>query len=316
MTDFVLIHGAYQGGWIWKFVSERLRAKGHNVLAPTLDGCGERASQLRAGITTETHGEEIAKLLYFHDLKNAVLVGTSSGGMVMACAAEQARERVARVVFADALALFDGERILDIVKRPTTAIDTPLARGPTREDAVGRLFASLDPAMREWAADRVTLHPAAVYNQPVKLERFWDQPWDADVLYCSRAPNPGEAHIRRAADKLEAALACDRHGPLSHAEHARRADTDHPQRLRRCDRSTIGPFRPVPVFPISPGVIAAGVEHKSAVAKEVTPQSAVAGWAIAVRAQGFTVRHGRTMRLSALLPLLGYRQLGVDFHIT
>ena len=79
MTDFVLIHGSYQGGWIWRLVSERLRAKGHNVLAPTLDGCGERAAQLRAGITTETHGEEIAKLLYFHDLKNAVLVGTSSG---------------------------------------------------------------------------------------------------------------------------------------------------------------------------------------------------------------------------------------------
>jgi len=146
VTDIVLIHGAYQGGWIWKFVSERLRAKGHNVLAPTLEGCAERAAQLRAGITTETHGEEIAKLLYFHDLKNAVLVGTSSGGMVMACAAEQARERVARVVFADALALFDGEKILDIVKRPTTAIDTPLARGPSREDAVGRLFATLEPA--------------------------------------------------------------------------------------------------------------------------------------------------------------------------
>jgi len=204
VTDFVLIHGAYQGGWIWKLVSERLRAKGHNVLAPTLDGCGERASQLRAGITTETHGEEIAKLLYFHDLENAVLVGTSSGGMVMACAAEQARDRVARLVFADALALFNGERILDIVKRPTTAIDTPLARGPTREDAAGRLFASVDPATRDWAADRVTLHPAAVYNEPVKLDRFWDQAWDADVLYCSRAPNPGEAHIRRAADKLEA----------------------------------------------------------------------------------------------------------------
>ena len=68
----------------------------------TLDGCGERASQIGAGITTETHGEEIAKLLYFHDLKDAVLVGTSSGGMAMACAAEQARERIARVVFADA----------------------------------------------------------------------------------------------------------------------------------------------------------------------------------------------------------------------
>ena len=204
MADFVLIHGAYQGGWIWKFVSERIRAKGHNVFAPTLDGCGERASQLRAGITTETQAEEIAKLLYFHDLRDVVLVGTSSGGMVMACAAEQARERIARIVFADALALFNGEAILDIVKRPTTAIKTPLARGPSREDAAGRLFADLNPALREWAADRVTLHPIAVYEQPIKLERFWDLPWNADVLYCRRAPNPGEAHIRRAAEKLKA----------------------------------------------------------------------------------------------------------------
>jgi len=204
MTDFVLIHGAYQGAWIWKFVAERLRASGHNVIAPTLDGCAERAAHLRPGVTTETHGEEIAKLLYFHDLKDAVLVGTSSGGMVMACAAEQARERVARVVFADALALLDGERILDIVKNPTTTVDTPVARGPSRQVAYERLLADLGPGLRAWAADRMTVHPAAVYNQPVKLKSFWDQKWDADVLYCSRAPNPGEAHIRRAADKLKA----------------------------------------------------------------------------------------------------------------
>ena len=203
MTDFVLIHGAYQGGWIWKHVSERLRAKGHNVIAPTLDGCGERAHQLRAGITTETHGEEIAKLLYFHDLKNAVLVGTSNGGMVMASAAEKARDRVARVVFADALALFDGEKVIDIVKQPA-AVNTPISRGPTRADAAGRLFATLEPAMREWAADRITLHPVGCFAEAVKLPKFWEQNWDASVLYCSGAPNPGEPHIKRSADKLKA----------------------------------------------------------------------------------------------------------------
>ena len=203
MTDIVLIHGAYQGSWIWKLVSERLRALGHNVLAPSLDGCGERAAQVREGITTETHGEEIAKLLYFHDLHNVVLVGTSSGGMVMASAAEKARERISRVVFADALALFNGEKIRDIVKRPAV-VNLPLAIGPSREDAVGRLFADLDPTLREWAADRVTLHPEPVFTQPVRLETFWQQPWNASVLYCSRAPNPGEAHIRRAADALKA----------------------------------------------------------------------------------------------------------------
>jgi hypothetical protein len=63
--------------------------------------------------------------------------------------------------------------------------------------------------------------------------------------------------------------------------------------------------------PISPAVIAAGVEHKSAIGGNAA--SAVAGWAIAVRARGFRVRLGRTMRLSALLPLLGYRQLAWTF---
>lgn len=203
MTTFVLIHGAYQGGWIWQPVAARLRAGGHAVYAPSLDGCAEHGGSMRSGITTETHADEIAKLMFFENLSDVVLVGTSSGGMVMARAAEQARERVARVVFADALALFDGERIRDIVKRPA-AIETPLAVGPTREDAHGRLFAGLDDVTRNWASDRVTLHPSAVFTSPVRLERFWSQSWRASVLYCSQAPNPGEAHIRRAADKLGA----------------------------------------------------------------------------------------------------------------
>ena len=203
MATFVLIHGAYQGGWIWQSVVARLQEAGHRIFAPTLDGCAERAGQMRAGITTETHAEEIAKLLYFHDLKDVVIAGTSSGGMVMARAAELAPERIARIVFADALALFNGEKIRDIVTRPA-AINTALALGPSREDAAGRLFADLDPALRDWAADRMTLHPAAVFHQPVRLDRFWDMPWTASVLYCSRAPNPGEAHIRRAADRLKA----------------------------------------------------------------------------------------------------------------
>jgi pimeloyl-ACP methyl ester carboxylesterase len=201
MTTFVLIHGAYQGGWIWNRIADRLRAAGHVVFAPTLDGCGERKGAMRPGITTETHGQEIADLLFYEDAKDVVLVGTSSGGMVMAAAAERTPERVSRVVFADALALFDGEMIRDIVKRPA-AIEGEIAIGPDRKDAADRLFAGLDETTRQWAADRITLHPRAVFYEPVKLGRFWDMPWKASVLYCSQAPNPGEAHIRRACDRL------------------------------------------------------------------------------------------------------------------
>ncbi len=75
MTTYVLIHGAYQGGWIWQRVAQRLRNAGHTVYAPSLDGCGERHASLRAGITTESHGEEIAQLMFYEDLKDVVLVG-------------------------------------------------------------------------------------------------------------------------------------------------------------------------------------------------------------------------------------------------
>src|SRR5207248_11076053 len=79
MPTYILIHGAYQGGWIWKPVATRLRAAGHLVYAPTLDGCGERGQLVRAGITVGTHGREIAQLLFYEDLSDVVLVGTSSG---------------------------------------------------------------------------------------------------------------------------------------------------------------------------------------------------------------------------------------------
>ncbi|HTZ37317.1 MAG TPA: alpha/beta fold hydrolase [Stellaceae bacterium] len=205
MATFVLIHGSYQGGWIWKPVAERLRAAGHAVHAPTLDGCGERAGQVRPGITTESQAEEVAQLLFYEDLDRVVLAGTSSGGMVACRVAELAPERIARLVFVDALALLPGEKIGDIVTR-STAAGAPggLTRGPSREDAANRLFADLDPAMKEWALARYTQHPAAIYTEGVKLDRFWSMPWRASVVWCKRAQNPGEAHQRRTAEKLKA----------------------------------------------------------------------------------------------------------------
>jgi pimeloyl-ACP methyl ester carboxylesterase len=203
MAPIVLVHGAYQGGWIWQAVAARLRAAGHAVYAPSLDGCGERRSQLRAGIHTESHGAEIAELLFYEDLRGVVLAGTSSGGMVIAAAAERARERIARLVFVDALALLDGERIGDVVRVPPT-VDSGHALAPTREDALGRMFAGIDRPLAEWAADRLTPHPVGVFVRPVRLPAFWQQGWDATVIHCTRAQNPGAAHLRRCAERLHA----------------------------------------------------------------------------------------------------------------
>jgi pimeloyl-ACP methyl ester carboxylesterase len=204
MTTFVLVHGAYQGGWIWKPVAERLRAAGHLVYAPTLDGCAERHDQIRPGITVATHAHEIARLLFYEDLRDVVLVGTSSGGMVIIKAAEQAADRIARLAFVDALALLPGERIAEIVKRPTP-VSTDVATGPSRQDAEGRMFADLDPAGRAWALARYTLHPKAAMDDPMVATTFWDRAWpNALVVRCRRAANPPEAHQRRTAERLKA----------------------------------------------------------------------------------------------------------------
>lgn len=203
MANFVLLHGAYQGGWIWGPVRERLETNGHRVCAPSLDGCGDRANSLRPGITTETHGAEIAALLEMEDLSDVVMVATSSGGMVMAAAAERARSRIGRLVFADALALMDGEKIRDIVTQPAP-IETDLAVGRSKEDAAATSFKDLEPGLRQWTVDRVTLHPRACFYDPIKLPAFWSQSWQARVIYCTEAVNPGRPHQERAAETLGA----------------------------------------------------------------------------------------------------------------
>jgi len=103
----------------------------------------------------------------------------------------------------DALALFNGERTRDIVKRANT-MPPVLAYAPSREDAENGLFADLEPATRAWVLDRYTPHPTGCSEVPVRLTDFWDQSWKATVLWCRQSPNPGEAHQRRAASRLGA----------------------------------------------------------------------------------------------------------------
>jgi pimeloyl-ACP methyl ester carboxylesterase len=207
MANYVLVHGAYQGGWIWKPVATRLRAAGHTVLAPTLDGCAERRHLVRPGITVATHAQEIAQLLFYEDWRDVILVGTSSGGMVIQKASEQARDRIAKLSFVDALALLPGERVDGIVKRPAPNRVGDLTTGPTREDAEKRMFADLYAATRTWALDRLTQHPVAALEAPMVETTFWDQKWSASVIRCTRAVNPPEHHQRRTAEKLGATYA-------------------------------------------------------------------------------------------------------------
>lgn len=221
MATYVLVHGAYQGGWIWKPVATRLGAAGHTVHALTLDGCGERHHLARPGITVGTQAQEVAQFFFYEDLRDVVLVGTSSGGMVICKAAELARERVRRLVFVDALALLPGEQVASIVKRSSPYETTAITTGPTRADAAQRLFADLDAETRAWALARYTPHPIAALEAPMELDNFWTQTWPATVIYCRRSVNPPETHQRRTAERLHATwheMEAGHYPMLSHTE--------------------------------------------------------------------------------------------------
>src|SRR5687767_7243437 len=118
MATYVLVHGSYQGSWIWKLVAERLQDAGHGVYRPTLEGSAERRRGVRPSLSLRDHGAELADLLFYEDLQDVIIVGTSFGGMVVCQAVEQVPERIKRLIFIDALVPLPGESVPTINSRP------------------------------------------------------------------------------------------------------------------------------------------------------------------------------------------------------
>ncbi len=113
-ATFVLVHGAWHGGWCWERVEERLRARGHRVFAPTLTGLAERADLAGPGVSLSTHVDDVVELLREEGLKDVVLCGHSYGGMVISGVAEKAPPgSIGSIVFLDAFLPDDGRSLLD-----------------------------------------------------------------------------------------------------------------------------------------------------------------------------------------------------------
>jgi pimeloyl-ACP methyl ester carboxylesterase len=80
---FVLVHGAWHGGWCWRRVADQLESQGHKVYAPTLTGLGERSHLMSASIRLDTHITDVVNLVKWEGLDNIVLVGHSYAGVVI-----------------------------------------------------------------------------------------------------------------------------------------------------------------------------------------------------------------------------------------
>jgi pimeloyl-ACP methyl ester carboxylesterase len=173
MSTFVLVHGAWHGGWVWQRVIPALRAGGHEVHAPTLTGISDRAHLLSPSVGLSTHIQDVVALIEAHDLDEVVLVGHSYAGQVVTGVADRIPARLARRVYLDAFVGGDGDAAIDLL--PDTVA------GHYRESVAGSGFGWLipvrslaalgvsDQADLEWLSPRLTPHPWLSYTQPLRL---------------------------------------------------------------------------------------------------------------------------------------------------
>ena len=106
MTDrshtFVLVHGAWHGGWCWRRVADILRARGHAVFTPTLAGLADKSHLMSASINLDTHIDDIVNLFRWERIADAVLVGHSYAGWPISGAIEKLEGKVSSIVYLDA----------------------------------------------------------------------------------------------------------------------------------------------------------------------------------------------------------------------
>lgn len=114
MATFVLVHGAWSGGWCYGRVAELLRADGHRVFTPTLTGQGERSHLLTGTVNLTTHISDVMNVLQYEGLDDVVLAGHSYGGMVITGVADRIADKISALVYLDAFLPEDGQSLFDI----------------------------------------------------------------------------------------------------------------------------------------------------------------------------------------------------------
>ena len=173
MTTFVLVHGAWHGGWCWDRVAAPLRAAGHEVHAPTLTGLSERAHLLSPQVGLDTHVEDVVRLIDVLDLRDVVLVGHSYAGQVVTAVADRRPAAVTRRVHLDAFVGSDGEAARDLL--PETVehhwAESAAEQGfgwlvPVRKLSV---LGVTEQADVDWLTPKLTPHPWKTYTDPLRL---------------------------------------------------------------------------------------------------------------------------------------------------
>ncbi len=174
MSTYVLIHGAWHGGWAWENVKRLLEGQNHKVFAPTMIGLGERNHQLSTDITMQLLVDDIANLLVSEDLQEVILVGHSFGGAVISAVAEREPQRIRQLIYLDAAILEDGESMLSCMpkelaeQRRQQAKDT--SEGLSLPIPNAEQLGILNKDQWDHIQSRLTPHPISTYDSAICLK--------------------------------------------------------------------------------------------------------------------------------------------------
>jgi pimeloyl-ACP methyl ester carboxylesterase len=170
---FVLVHGAWHGGWCWRDVARPLRAAGHTVFTPTQTGLGERRHLLSGAVGLEVFALDVAHLLEAEELTDVVLVGHSFGGLTITAVADRLPDRLRHLVYLDAGVVHSGSSVFSeypadlVAARRAAAAASP--GGLSMPPPPPAFFGIPDGPRAAWVARRMTPHPIATYEQPLAL---------------------------------------------------------------------------------------------------------------------------------------------------
>jgi pimeloyl-ACP methyl ester carboxylesterase len=173
VSTFVLVHGAWHGGWCWDRVAPLLRAAGHEVHSPTLTGLSERAHLLSPQVGLDTHTEDVVRLIDVLQLQQVVLVGHSYAGQIVSAVADRRPGIVGLRVYLDAFVGTDGESARELL--PPT-VEHHWAESAA-QDGFGWLvpvrkltvLGVTEPADIDWLTPRLTPHPWKTYTDRLRL---------------------------------------------------------------------------------------------------------------------------------------------------
>jgi pimeloyl-ACP methyl ester carboxylesterase len=185
---YVMVHGAWHGGWCWARLVELLQAVGHRVYTPTLTGLGDRAHLAHPGVDLALHVQDVVALLETEELNRVTLVGHSYAGMVITGVAASAAGRLSELVYLDAFVPKAGQAVLDLV--PAEAAEG--VRAAAREHGEGWRVPPFPPERfgvtsardTEWLNRHLVSQPLRTFEQP--LEAVGGERLKRTYIYCSR----------------------------------------------------------------------------------------------------------------------------------